>query len=480
MLIDSGSLSAKDRKPVGALWMSDACSLTRDLVGDEEFDKQDCRDDLVDSRVPVLARKDSIQFYFQECNRFLKTYGESLDQNWEGEVRPERVSLNNLYRGDGEFGLRFESGAYHFVCEGQISSVDHVMRVFAWDSRNSERRIASASELTDACTLTREAFGEREWLGECHDKTQRERNIETGLGLAWHALWAGLGLRDIYRFIRKRPTLTGRMIRAVFHPIRTLSGMARTVGRGLNAVRAAGAWLWNSRGAAALRTLLPRATAAFGSMTLAAQAARASLGGAIVKGADFIAGKFFDDYDKSVAKRTTDRVYDKWVYSFEGVRKMEHWYDVFAVPLMPFRWTCRWLAPNSMNRAVTSADENAPIREQVLAEDREACDKNLNYMKAVFVALKDEPAEVQEEFQRSLLEGLSQPAAASQAEGELKNLIGSIQEGAQFILKIKQNTDTINWVREVFNADGTLKAGMEKKFLEKVGGTPPAETRGIA
>jgi hypothetical protein len=214
---------------------------------------------------------ESAKIFFKSCDELFQKYGEGYGRNLAGQVRPERVFLHNPTKNDGEFSLMFDSPGYQFTCEGQISTLDHqkTMRVFAGNRKKPESMIVGEVEIHDACAFTRKALGEGELFGECQEWTKREEDIETGLGYAWHALWIGLGVRDIYKWYRGgwRQTLAGKTLLAIRHPIRTLSN-AFAQSRALLASGAAAI----SNAFAQSKALLASGAAAIGRFATAARA----------------------------------------------------------------------------------------------------------------------------------------------------------------------------------------------------------------
>lgn len=279
MLIDSGKLTTKERKPVGALWMSDACSMTRTLAGDAELAGKPCTDGQIDPRMAAVASTDSVQFFLKECNQLLATQGLRYGADWNGQVMPGRVFLDNPVNGDGVYSLKFASGAYNFLCEGRIDTLDHSMSIGSAPANKPDQlKFAKSEELTDDCTITRKTLGAGELVGECQDRSKRERGIESGLETAWRVLMGGLMARDVYQFIRKRPTLLGKAWRAVRHPVATASKIA-------DSARSAGTYL---RGVPAGAVRLAGALRAFGNLNAASIFGRGAVvaaeGGAVTAG----------------------------------------------------------------------------------------------------------------------------------------------------------------------------------------------------
>ncbi len=239
LLIDSGSPNKKNRVPLLGIWAQDGCALTRTLAGKAELGGQYCEDGKTDPRLEKIANFESMKLYLEGCNHLLKEHGQKFGRNLDGEVQLGRVRLLNEIPGDGSFDLLFSSGAYNFVCNGTVGTMGQHSLMLSTGKRKdlSDLEPVTLAQLNDACTVTRTALGNEEVPPECHDKTKGERLMDTGLEYAWHGLLLGLAGRDVYKWIKGKPTLTGNLWRAIRHPSTIVNGLRALPGQTMTALR---------------------------------------------------------------------------------------------------------------------------------------------------------------------------------------------------------------------------------------------------
>lgn len=514
MSILSGKLSKKNPKPISVLEMTDACSATKQLLGEEEFAGQTCVDAAADPKLTKGKDTATVQTFQSTCTDLMGSFTKSrYKKDFSSFFNLNRARVVNDYPKDGAFDLLFESKKYDFFCEAKVDSVEHRMILRSGSLKEKDVTAPNrALELTDACSATSLMAGADELIGDCKDRTKHERGWEHYLTVG---ATAAMGVMSYYAMGKLASKMwkwrSVQALRAM--PVLRFAGVGYLTGKTFDSV--AGQWLakddpvrkYGTYAAGGAGMIAPEILKATVAKKLATSSIPMRAGGFAVRFAgrallvglvDMGVGFMFNDYDKSVNQRVTDRVYDKWVYSLQGVKESEHWYDVLAVPLMPVRAGARWLAPNAMDFGV--AHDNDDIKEEVLAEDRKACEGGLESMRDIFSLFNDEDPRVQAEFHRDVTEALTKPVELDPSlistftiletagpEGlkvkgwndeeiiaaQLKKIAYTIQTNAKFIRMVKQDTDLNNWARDVFNEDGTLKSEEKKKFLSRMDTTVP-------
>jgi len=204
MMVDSGSVKAKKHIPLGAFYMDDACKITRQIFGEEELNGKVCIDGQ-DPKVSAISNSESFKTFLSYCGGKLDEHGKKFGTDLNDLLTLPRIQIYNEDKGDGAFDLRFMSGAYNFICDGRVNTLTNQMLLTNGLYSKKDQQMPEMDkivELTDACTLTKNAVGEDELVGDCHDKTQGERNWETGIDLSWKGLMLGLAARDGYKLIK--------------------------------------------------------------------------------------------------------------------------------------------------------------------------------------------------------------------------------------------------------------------------------------
>ncbi len=201
-----------------------------------------------------------------------------------------------------------------------------------------------------------------------------------------------------------------------------------------------------------------------------------------------------DDYETWVNRRTTDQVYDKYVYSMQPYS----WYEMpLALPVAGLRAGARFLAPDAMEWAVSS--DNSDLRQKILAEDlanSQQITQGMNdllpklmavpsfynvsdpssYKKLDFSAFEKKVVLTSKE--EELLKKMGQTDGelpdeafsgmdAQQKDSALLRIqIHQVQQGASYLFAVHQKDNL--WARDYFNEDGTLIGGKGEALLEKL------------
>ena len=248
LLINTGSLKEKSILPLGSLWMKDSCALTKSLLGDDEFGNATCSEEMLDPRLKGMGGMDGVKFFLDGCNGLLQEHGKKFGREYGNEVTLDRLLVMNPEPNDGNFSLLFNSGAYQFSCEGVVSNFDHDITILSGASTQDKDRQPKISDiLTDDCTMSRKLFGNTDYPGKCQDVSKADRNWETGVDAAYKIGITALTARDIYRFIKKKPTTIGNIYRTIRHPVVSATKVANWW-RGFSAARSGSNFLTWVRG----------------------------------------------------------------------------------------------------------------------------------------------------------------------------------------------------------------------------------------
>lgn len=528
----SGKLSEQKPKTLGVIEIDDACTATKALAGEEEFQGLPCRDEGGDPA--LLGAKDTftVSSFSSGCRDSFQKYSLGrYGKDLSSLFRLDRTRLVNDNTGDGAFGLMYQNKKYDFFCEGAVDSLSHLLSIRSGSLAEMDiKGPDKAVDLTDVCSTTKLLLGAQELIGTCEDRTNKERTWEKVLTYGFYGTTSALAYRQIYKWgkkfvngrwgtgIRNLPVLrfagSGYLTGKIFdetsgifleenHPVRKYgtyvaggAGMvapeilSRTVGKRLAAT-----------------SLLSRAGSYFNKL-----GSRAMIIGLVDMGFGFAV----NDYTKSVNKRVADRYYDKYIYDLNG-------WDFLVVPLIykGASILSRAVAPNINDWATTVG--NSEWVEEVLSEDREACRENLDLIKEVFQSADGESPDVRRQIVRHLVDAMKTPVTVTDEELNqlnllqqagrkpgadefassdemMKNLGGTLQVlqyggkekscitwpqdqvdalyhkvavaqmqlAARFMVGVRQDNELNNWAREVFNPDGTLKSDQEKAFWFRV------------
>jgi len=196
--------------------MTQACSVTKAVVGAEELPHKNCQDGVVEPKLVAAAQKYPTLQVFEEFIQ--KSQREYLAEHPElpqtGEASLKRVRILNPKKGSYRFDLLYDNHGLNFYCRGSASTRDadkhHFLMACGSKSEYAHNPMAQykaegakafpkhkqlkVHQANDACDLTRDLVGPEEFHGECENFSPAERGGVAGLGHLWTGIeWALLG-----------------------------------------------------------------------------------------------------------------------------------------------------------------------------------------------------------------------------------------------------------------------------------------------
>lgn len=463
-----------------SLEIKDACLFTEKAAGSAEFDGQLCKDGAIDERMIGAEQFKSVRFFRDKCQvQLKKAYRRSGETGTPPDFDLSRVQILNPSVGDGNYSLLYQNIGLDFFCRADIDNTAHALEVS--HGRLKEKDNGKFEEnlviplMSDDCSMTRGILGEAE-LGNrvCKDHTERDQQVDRIYSVGGTLLGSGMFYYFMY----------GLGKRFAYAPL------ARVLGPRLAPFAlGARAWLAEALPSLATRvspTLGRLATGLFESAAVDGAAAAATnrltvgrlfKGGLVATVLVYGLDKFFEqgvvgnDYLVSINKRASQFVYDKNVYS--GWNKVN-----------PFSWVraaSRLMAPNATSWGVVR--DNPELVEKLLQKDKEDSDQAEAFLSETLPPfLKTEngmdPSKTAEMLRQAIvlsdLEKLQGELLRDQGVEALKSkypmsdediealsqktMLKEVQEAAKFL--VYAQLDQNDWARELFNSDGTLKAGV--------------------
>jgi hypothetical protein len=223
MFVRAVTAESRELRGEAQLEMHDACSLGQFLVGETEKGVAQCNDAAVFPPLlkPKVQNTSSIRHFKNYCEQGLARRAREL--SWDGPVLPFHLKRTQVINADAvepTYTLRYQSMGQDFVCEATVDPMAHLMvlrhgKYFEGFGQGG----GEVLEMTDACSLTTNLLGAEKLLGECDDRTQTERNVESCLTLAFHTVVSTLAMVGLYKIGKGVLTKSWRFLGPVATPL---------------------------------------------------------------------------------------------------------------------------------------------------------------------------------------------------------------------------------------------------------------------
>lgn len=203
MFVRAVTAESREIRGEAQLEMSDGCSLGRFLVGETERGVAQCDDAAVFPSLlkPEVQNTSSIAYFKNYCEKGLAQRAREL--SWDGPTLPFHLKRTQVINADAiepTYTLRYQSMGQDFICQATVDPIAHLMVLkHGKYFEGFSQRGGQVLQMTDACSLTTNLLGAEKLLGDCNDRTQMERTVESCLTLAFHTVVSALAMVGIYK-----------------------------------------------------------------------------------------------------------------------------------------------------------------------------------------------------------------------------------------------------------------------------------------